>query len=266
MPGVTDFQRLYTPDGVEYGFRGAGAGGPAPLLVHFGGAMDDALTLPDFCLLCDLLIARGWRVASVDLPGHGSAVGDGETSYDMRSWLHRLQRGEDLLGDFFRRGSAVLDHLVARGLADPARIAASGISRGGFSALHFAAADGRPRWVGAIAPLTDMTLITEFHEAEYLPAARALAVHALVDRLAGTSVWLCIGNDDRRVSTDSAIAFTRQLVEANKRRGPAADVELHVLNYEGHLSTAADHHALADWLLARVQPGADRDNADLALP
>jgi hypothetical protein len=260
MCETTDLQMLHTPSGVSFGLRGAQDGRPAPLLMHFGGALTDALTHPDYRLLCELLIAQGWRAASIDLPVHGSEVREGEASYDMTGWRARLERGEDLLGDFFRRGTAVLDHLIASGLADPARIAASGLSRGGFSALHFAAADGRPRWVGAIAPLTDMTLIREFQGAEYLPAARALAVHTLVERLTGKCVWICIGNDDRRVSTDSTISFTRQ------RRSPQADVELHVLNYDGHQSTAADHHALAAWMLAHVSPGVSAENPDLALP
>lgn len=245
-------QLLQTPSGVEYGLLSEPSGQPAPLLLYLGGTIADALTNPDFCRVCDLLVDKGWLAVSIDLPVHGKDVREGETGWDMGGWRARLERGEDLLGDFIRRGTAVLDHLVQTGQADPARIAAAGCSRGGFSALHFAAVDGRPRWIGAIAPLTDVTLIREFVGAEYCAAARAVSVHHLADRLAGKAVWICIGNDDRRVSTESAIAFSRRLVEANKIRGLKADVELHVLNYDGHLSTIADHDALFNWLYSKV--------------
>lgn len=258
-------QLMRTPSGVLFGLSGETSGGPAPLLLHFGGTITDALTNPDFCRVADLLVARGWRAVSVDLPVHGSEVREGETEWDMNAWRTRLEAGEDLIGDLVRRSTAVLDYCIAQGIADPQRIATAGPSRGGYSALHVAAADGRPRWVGAIAPLTRLTLIREFISAEYLAAARALDVHHLVGRLAGKSVWLCIGNDDRRVGTDSAIEFTRLLVEAKRSRGLEADVELHVLNYEGHLSTTADHDALAAWLHAKATGQASAGYGTLSL-
>ena len=259
-------QLLRTPSGVLFGLRGETSGGPAPLLFQFGGTIKDALTNPDFCRSSDLLIERGWRVVSIDLPVHGTEVREGETEWDMNGWRKRLERGENLMADFMRRGTAVLDHCVAQRIADPDRIAAAGSSRGGFSALHLAAADGRPKWIGAIAPLTKLTVPREFEPAQYLTAARALAVHNLVDKLVGKSVWICIGNDDQRVGTDSTIEFSRRLVETNKGRGLEADVELHVLNYDGHLSTPADHDALAAWLHAKASGQKPAGYGTLKLP
>lgn len=259
-------QLLRTPAGVLFGLNGEMSGGPAPLLFQFGGTITDALTNPDFCRSSDLLTARGWRAVSLDLPAHGTDVREGETEWDMGAWRKRIEDGEDLMGDFTRRCSAVLDYCIAQGIADPQRITAAGSSRGGYSALTFAAADGRPRWIGAIAPLTRLTVIREFVGAEYNAAARALAVHNLVEKLVGKSVWACIGNDDQRVSTDSTIDFTRRLVEANKCRGLDADIELHVLNYDGHLSTNADHDALAAWLYAKVSGQASAGYGTLSLP
>jgi len=259
-------QLMRTPSGVLFGLRGEACDEPGPLLMLFGGTITDALTNPDFCRVADLLVARGWRAVAVDLPAHGSEVRAGETEWDMGAWRTRLEAGENPMEDLVRRSADVLDHCIAQGIADPQRIATAGPSRGGYSALHVAAADGRPHWVGAIAPLTRLTLIREFAFAEYLPAARALDVHHLVPRLVGKSVWLCIGNDDRRVGTDSAIEFTRLLVEENRSRGLEADVELHVLNYEGHLSTTADHDALAAWLHAKATGQASTGYSTLSLP
>lgn len=259
-------QLLHTPSGVLFGLDGEMSGGPAPLLFQFAGTITDALTISHFCRTSDLLIARGWRAVSLDLPAHGSEVREGEIDGNTGAWRKRIEDGEDLMGDFIRRCSAVLDYCLEQGIADPEHIAAAGCSRGAYSALHFAAGDGRPRWIGAIAPLTILTATREFSGTEYNANVRALAVHRLVDKLVGKSVWVCIGNDDLRVSTDATIDFTRRLVEANKCRGLAADIELHVPNYDGHMSTPADHDALAGWLYAKANDQAPAGYGTLSLP
>ena len=41
---------------------------------------------------------------------------------------------------------------------------------------------------------------------------RSLSIINSADKLAGRPIWLCIGNNDERVDTDKAIAFTRKVV------------------------------------------------------
>jgi dienelactone hydrolase len=103
----------------------------------------------------------------------------------------------------------VLDHLIAAGVADPERVAACGTSRGGFAALHFAAADPRVKCVAAFAPATDLGALSEFRGAGDHPLAARLALQRRDDDLAGRAVWLVIGDRDERVGTDHVVSEPR---------------------------------------------------------
>jgi dienelactone hydrolase len=128
-----------------------------------------------------------------------------------------------------------LDFLVAEGYTDPQRVAACGTSRGGFCALHFAAAEPRVRAVACISPVTNLLALREFAGVTE-ERARSVNVADLAEKLAGRAVWLGIGNDDQRVGTDECIATARRLVEAARARQPNAvvPVELVVGPSDGH--------------------------------
>jgi hypothetical protein len=80
-------------------------------------------------------------------------------------------------------------------------------------------------------------------------------LQAVAGKLADRSVWVEIGNDDQRVGTDRAIAFTRALVrEAVAKKLPAL-VELHVTTTPGHSTPAAAHDDAAAWIAARARAG-----------
>lgn len=69
-------------------------------------------------------------------------------------------------------------------------------------------------------------------------------------------MWLSIGNDDQRVSTDAAIAFTRKLVAAGvairKDTLHAVPVELIVGADPGHSAIKGAHELAAAWLLKQL--------------
>lgn len=61
----------------------------------------------------------------------------------IAGWRHRLEAGQDLMADLNQRTTKMLDYLVANGFTDVEKIAVTGTSRGGFSALHVSAHDKR---------------------------------------------------------------------------------------------------------------------------
>ena len=119
-------------------------------------------------------------------------------------------------------GCAVLDHLIEVGLTDPGRVAAIGTSRGGFSALHFAAADPRVKCVAAFAPAIDLGALREFRGAEQAPMTRRLDLQSLAGDLAGRALWLVIGDRDERIGTDHVIHFARRVTAESLRKGRPA--------------------------------------------
>jgi hypothetical protein len=129
-------------------------------------------------------------------------------------------------------------------------------------ALQFAAAERRVRCVAAFIPLTNLLVPFEFAGMESAGGSaaqsafwkvRTLALTNVADELAGRPIWVCIGNNDQRVGTDNAIAFTRRLVEASYLKRKPVAVELHVTATEGHGVYASAHEDAAAWILARMK-------------
>jgi hypothetical protein len=80
-----------------------------------------------------------------------------------------------------------------------------------------------------------------------------LALRQCADRLAGRPIWICIGNNDERVSTDDAIALTRQIVQASGAQRKPALVEIHVMTSLGHRIHATAHPEAAAWIRTRIK-------------
>lgn len=152
-----------------------------------------------------------------------------------------------------RDAARYLDHLVAEGFTDPDRVAVEGVSRGGFCALHFAAAEPRIKAVVGISPVTNPLALKEF--AGVTPAqAAAISLDGVMESLTGRAIWISIGNSDDRVSTDECIGFTRRLVTATRRLQPTLNlipVHLRVGMSAGHRAPDDAYTAAADFLLTR---------------
>lgn len=241
---------LSTPPGIPFAMLPPHAGA-APTLLLLAWSGMDTLAQEPYCIVGQLLYARGWNVVSLDLPCHGADQRQGEPA-EIPGWAARIAQGEDIVAPFQQRACAVLDHLVAAGIADPARIAAAGTSRGGYMAFQAAATCPRLRAVAAFAPLTDLLALREFTGQEANPLVQRLALVNAAAALADRAAWITIGNDDDRVGTDKAVAFARALVAAGRARHPLSDVSLHVLPAAGHASFPSDHEHAAAWLLETV--------------
>jgi dienelactone hydrolase len=244
-------QRLATASGIRFALLGEKPAAPAPTLFVFAGGSAETLSNPDYNKAGRILSQSGYLCVSVDLPCHGEDQRLGESG-GIDGWRKRVEKGDPLLKDFLARSSVVLDHLVKEGYTDPRRVAVCGTSRGGFAALHFAAAEPRVRCVAAFAPVTTLPALREFKGLEKHAGTQALAVIHLTDKLAGRAVWLCIGNSDLRVNTDDAIAFTRALVKASSTKKTPVPVELHVMPTVGHSIHDSAHDEVAAWVLKQT--------------
>jgi dienelactone hydrolase len=242
---------LTTPGGVEFGILGAKPAAPAPELILYAADIDRTLGDPAYNRVATLLAEKGFVCVTLDAPCHGK---DNTENADnpLATWRARIEKGDDLVGDFTRRCTQVLDYLVAEKYADPARAAAGGISRGGFLALHWAAAEPRVRCVAAFSPVTELMALAEFNGAKDRQRIEALELRRAAAKLADRPIWIVIGNHDERVGTDRAIAFTRDVVRAAAAQKRPPLVELHVTTTPGHSTPAAAHDEAAAWVAAAV--------------
>jgi len=241
--------QLYeTKTGVRYGIWSRPAKPSAPTLILIANSIEETLGSTHFRQAGNFLAPEGWLCVAIDLPAHGPDIQPGQRS-GLAGWRERIDRGDTLVPAVTARLSQVLDELIASGLADPQRIAAAGTSRGGFIALHFAAADARVRAVAAYAPVTDLAALTEFKGTETNPLVVSLALRTRISALAGRALWITIGDRDLRVGTDLAIQFARQVTAASLEQGQPARVELHVLaEPRGHSLPVGTAENSAVWL------------------
>ena len=221
-PKLPPVQVLSTPKGTQYGLIGAiGADAtrssstlsrrPRPLFVVFSSDINTTFGFVNstgvayYSASCPWLTMPplpdepSWLCVTIDLPSHGAQVLPGEP-VGIAGWRWRHDKQMNFTAANNARMLDVVDTLVAEGLADPNRIVASGISRGGYMAAHYALADDRVRALGLLSPVTNLSLLSEFggEPATGQPALRILDLQASADRLALKDVWTIIGDQDTR--------------------------------------------------------------------
>ena len=246
-------QTLETRTGVRFGLWGHAPAAPAPTLIilasTIGGTLGDAC----FRQAGTALAAQGYLCVSLDLPCHGQQRRTDEPP-ELPGWRQRCERGDDFVAETNLRLTQVLDHLIAAGHTDAAKVAVCGTSRGGFLALHFASHDPRVKCVAAYAPVIDLAALREFRGAETNALVRSLALLQQAEKLAGRAVWLIIGDRDERVGTDHAITFARRITERSLARGLPSRVDLHVVaEPRGHITPAGAAEQSAIWIRARLE-------------
>jgi len=242
-----------TPDKVRFGLIGEVGKTPAPTLIVIAHGIEDMQKQPVYTEVASLLAKQGWISVVIEPPCHGEDVRDGEPA-QLDGWRYRLEHEGDFVSAFSAKARAVLDVLIKDGVTDPERVAVCGTSRGGWLAFHLAASDPRIKAAAGISPVTRLTALREFATTRQREKAEQLDVARLAPKLAGRAVWLSIGNNDTRVNTDDAIAFTREVVRATARPDqPDAviPVELLVAPTPGHSKIDQAHELLAAWLINR---------------
>ena len=242
-------QTLKTPSGVAYGIWGEKPAAPAPTLIILAGTIEGTLGETYYRRAGNILAEQGFLCVSIDLPCHGAQVNVGEPP-QLSGWCYRAEHGDDFVAEFSKRLSGVLDDLIAQGYTDPERIAICGTSRGGFMSLQFAAHEPRVRCVAAYSPVTDLAALREFKGAEANAMVQSLDVRQQADKLAGRPVWIIIGDQDERVSTDSAIDLARRITRASLAQKLTSQVDLHVIaEPRGHTTPNGAVEGSAAWLL-----------------
>jgi dienelactone hydrolase len=258
-PPFPECRFLKTDKGIPFAILGERPAAPSPTLFVFGGDMRSSLVSEDVNRLGRLLIPQGYLCVSLDVPCHGTDRRDGEIGGDLAAWKNRVLKGENIVAGFNETFSRVLDYLVAEKFTDPAQIAVSGTSRGGFFAFHVAASDPRVKQVLAFAPVTHLPALAEFKGAEQNELALALSPIHVAEKLVGKPMWIVIGNSDGRVSTDDCLSLGLEVIRKSKGKLNPIPVEVRLVGTTAHRLHAAPaaeygqlcapHDEAARWLL-----------------
>lgn len=243
---------LRTPKGVRFGVQGEKGKSPSPTLFVFASRIEDSLGNDTYNKVGRLVAKQGVISVSLDVPCHGEDTKVGEPA-GLSGWRARIEKGEDWVGDFAAKVKDVLDHLIDQGYTEPKRVAVCGTSRGGFIALHMAASESRFRCAAAFAPVTNLLALSEFNGMANPAPASALSIINRSDQLSGRPIWVCIGNNDQRVSTDDLIAFTRKVAAVSIAQKKPANVELHVMPSLGHTIHPTAHDEAAAWIATQMR-------------
>lgn len=215
------------------------------LLLSFASDSAHSLTVAPYRLVADCFLAAGHLALSFDLPNHGTQVNSyGEGITGMRN---AQVAGANPFDAFVRQGMAVIDSCLDQGLARPGYIAVCGTSRGGYMALRLLAADARIAAGAGFAPVTDWRYLHEFDSDRERQDVMALKLSSYAARLAQKNLFLVIGNDDQRVSTESC----RRLYVDVEQRKQTNDLssEFHITADQGHSCSPKWYAKGADFLL-----------------
>lgn len=246
-PGLTSSGR---PFGAHFPAK------PGPLALVFASDIRDSLN-DKFSTLAPSLAAAGYAVASMDAPCHGQdqagmaararhrlstgrAMGEG-----LACWASQIEATpSDYFAPFLQGVSALLTQLKSGGQVSGTRVVAIGISRGGYLALRAAAADPRITDVVLLAPVTDLSRLTEFSRKAPDPGLYGLDRHHAA--LAGKRIFMQIGSHDARVGTLESLHFVQGVLKAagaNK-----VDLTLLLTPLDGHRT--AEHARALVWITA----------------
>ena len=241
----------HTPQGVRFGTWGEKPAEPAPTLFIFKSTVEEALG-DAYARACGTPLAQeGYLCVSLDLPCHGEEHRADEP-HGLSGWCHRAVGGTDFMAPMIARAGRVLDHLIAEGYTQPGNVATCGQSRGGYVAGHVTAADPRIRCAALFAPVTDLTVLSEFDGVGENPLVQSLSLFNRAHELAERAVWLLIGDRDARVGTDQTIRLARRISAAAAARQKESRVELHVIpEPRGHAIPEGSDARAAAWIAAQ---------------
>lgn len=242
---------LETPDGIRFALLGEKPEAPAPTLLVLALDAEQTLMNPVYRRCGNQLAPQGFLCFSVDLPCHGSQCRADEPG-GLPGWRKRIDSGDNPMIELSVRLKKVLDYLIDNHYTDPQRVVACGTSRGGFAALHFAAADPRVRCVAAYSPVTDLRALQEFQGVQS-ELEQQLRLTNQVAKLVDRDVWIMIGDCDNRVDTDRAIEFARHLSAEAARQKIPGRVELHVCPSSGHHTPVEAEEQSAAWMTRQLK-------------
>lgn len=227
--------------------------GPLPTLFYFALSGKESLTLDPFNQPVVFLGKEKLRVFSFTLPAHGPSF---ENQQSMQIWSKKLDENENFVLSFVDSSIQNINFLVEKGYIDESYLAAAGLSRGGFMAVHLAAKDERIKTILGFAPITQVDFLNDFKDLAKNPLAVKLSLKNILNELADKHLRFYIGNRDLRVGTSCCFDFINELTEVAFQHGHRSPpIELIIspsIGYKGHGTPVSVFQDGAEWLLLNL--------------
>ena len=118
--------------------------------------------------------------------------------------------------------------------------------------MRLAAGDERVAAVAAFSPVTDLRALREFEGLEKQEVQPSLQLIEHAQELAKCNLWLIIGDNDQRVSTDSTVKLALEVSKVASRQRLSARVELRVEPAKGHRVPKGAYQRAGQWLLRQA--------------
>lgn len=190
--------------------------GKLPALFYFALSGKDSLELDPFNQPAAFLQNSPIRIFSFTIPGHGP---DSKNSEAIASWAQAFSEGKNPIKEFIEGVNQSIEELIRLDLIDSEKMAAAGLSRGGFIATQLAASDSRIKAILGFAPMVQLELSEDFKKYQISEEVLNSSLNHLAEKLVGRSLRFYIGNRDILVHTDANYRFIRLLTEVNFNAG-----------------------------------------------
>ncbi len=244
-------RHFFTEDGVEFGLWGGNGGSsPVPILFILANSIDGTLG-DEYFRNCGNYLAKdhGWLCVSLDLPFHGMFK-EKKRPNPLDNWASAVKDGTDFVEFNNLRMRKVLDFLIKKGFTTADSVAVSGISRGGYLALQFAAFEPRVKSVVAFCPVVNLFSLSEFNGIEQDNIKPTFNLFSKVDLLSSKRIWITIGNKDNRVGTEQSINFFNALSNYTTYDNDKGSLELVIKSEsKGHTIPKGTVEMAKNWLL-----------------
>jgi len=227
--------------------------GPLPTVLYLALSAEESLMTDPFNQPVSILVNRGIRVFSCDLPFHGK---DFDSREALAGWAHAFAQGKDIVSEFLVNLKASLSRLISLGVVANNTIGCMGVSRGGFLISHLAARMEEITTLLHFAPLTQITEGKDFSFLELSPLLQNLNLTNFSYLLHAKTQRIYIGNRDTRVGTSSCFNWISSLVETAHENGiRSPHIELFIkpsIGHMGHGTSKESFEQGALWLAEQM--------------
>ena len=221
------------------------------LLLSFAMDKYTSLNIRPYNITADMFLKNGHRVLSFDLPNHGERID--KYGENIEGFRNALIDGADPFLVFLTDADAVINYCINEGIVNLGNIFVCGTSRAGYLAIRLLAANCKVSAAAAYAPVTDWGCLSEFVKDVDSDIVKNIRLSSYVDKIAGKPIFITIGSEDKRVSSQSCCRFFVDLINAHIKNGyDVNNINFYLTDDTGHSCSDIWYEMGGRFLLGKI--------------